>query len=91
MLLLCVAMLLPSVVSAQFFAKQKVAVWEIADRNNDVSVNDGTKHEIRTSIVNAFVGSRNYESFNYDRQEVLNRLTGEALHSKENRRLIDLI
>ena len=24
-------------------------------------------------------------------EEVLNRLTGEALHSKENRRLIDLI
>lgn len=74
LLLLCVAMLLPSVASAQFFAKHKVAVWEIADRNNDVSVNDGTKHEIRTSIVNAFVGSRNYESFNYDKQEVLNRL-----------------
>lgn len=74
LLLLCVAMLLPSVASAQFFAKQKVAVWEIADRNNDVSVNDGTKHEIRTSIVNAFVGSRNYESFNYDKQEVLNHL-----------------
>ena len=74
LLLLCVAMLLPSVASAQFFAKQKVAVWEIADRNNDVSVNDGTKHEIRTSIVNAFVGSRNYESFIYDKQEVLNRL-----------------
>lgn len=74
LLLLCVAMLLPSAASAQFFAKQKVAVWEIADRNNDVSVNDGTKHEIRTSIVNAFVGSRNYESFIYDKQEVLNRL-----------------
>mgnify|MGYP003302265185 CR=1 FL=1 len=60
---LCVAVLLPSVATAQFFAKQKVVVWAVMDRNNDVKVADATKTQIRTSMVDAFVNSRNYEVF----------------------------
>ena len=58
--LLCIAALLPSIATAQFFAKQKVVVWAVMDRNNDVKVADATKTQIRTSIVDAFVNSRNY-------------------------------
>ena len=72
-------MLLPSVASAQFFAKQKVAVWQITDRNNDVKVAEGTKQQIRTSMVDAFVNSRNYEAFEVNMNDVLNHITSQGL------------
>lgn len=73
-LFLCVAMLLPSGVAAQFFAKQKVVVWAVMDRNNDVKVAEGTKTQIRTSIVDAFVNSRNYEAFEANLDDVKSRV-----------------
>lgn len=79
LLLLSVVMLLPSVASAQFFAKQKVAVWQIADRNNDVKVAEGTKQQIRTSIVDAFVNSLNYEAFEVNVNDVLKHIDSQGL------------
>lgn len=76
--LLCVAMLLPSIATAQFFAKQKVVVWAVMDRNNDVKVADATKTQIRTSIVDAFVNSRNYEAFEANINDVKARV-GSAM------------
>ena len=68
------AMLLPSIATAQFFAKQKVVVWTVMDRNNDVKVADATKTQIRTSIVDAFVDSRNYEAFEANINDVKARV-----------------
>lgn len=76
--LLCVAMLLPSVATAQFFAKQRVVVWAVMDRNNDVKAADATKTQIRTSIVDAFVNSRNYEAFEANINDVKARV-GSAM------------
>ena len=73
-LFLCVAMLLPSDSAAQFFAKQKVVVWAVMDRNTDVKVAEGTKTQIRTSIVDAFVNSRNYEAFEANLDDVKSRV-----------------
>lgn len=78
-LLLCVATLFPSVTTAQFFEKQKVVVWEINDRNNDVKVSSATKQQIRTSIVDAFVSSRNYEAFEGNLDDVKNKLSSRGL------------
>ena len=77
--LLCAVVLLPRVATSQFFAKQKVVVWAIFDRNNDVKVADGTKTQIRTSIVDAFVSSRNYEAFEANMNDVKNRITAKGL------------
>ncbi|MBE6308818.1 MAG: formylglycine-generating enzyme family protein [Bacteroidales bacterium] len=78
-LLLCVATLFPSVTTAQFFEKQKVVVWEIYDRNNDVKVSSATKQQIQTSIVDAFVSSRNYEAFEGNLDDVKNKLSSRGL------------
>lgn len=61
--LLFIIILFPTVSAAQFFEKQKVLVWDIFDRVNDVKVATATKQQIRTSIVDAFVNSRNYEAY----------------------------
>lgn len=79
-LLLCVATLFPSVATAQFFEKQKVVVWEIYDRNNDVKVSLATKQQIRISIVDAFVSSRNYEAFEGNLDDVKNKLSSRGLN-----------
>ena len=78
-LFLCVAMLFPSIASAQFFEKQNVVVWEVFDRNNDVKVAQSTKQQIRTSIVNAFVNSRNYEAFEANMNDVKSRISAKGL------------
>lgn len=78
-LLLCVATLFPSVAAAQFFEKQKVVVWEIYDRNNDVKVSSATKQQIQTSIVDAFVSSRNYEAYEGNLDDVKNKLSSRGL------------
>lgn len=77
--LLCMAALLPAIAEAQFFAKQKVVVWEVFDRNNDVKVADATKTQIRTAIVDAFVNSRNYEVFEGNMNDVKNRISAKGL------------
>ena len=78
-LLLCVATLFPSVSTAQFFEKQKVVVWEIYDRNNGVEASSATKQQIYTSIVDAFVSSRNYEAFEGNLDDVKNKLSSKGL------------
>ena len=79
-LLLCVAMLAPSVVTAQsFFAKQRVAVWEIFDRNNDVKLATSTKTTIRTNIEEAFTNSKHYEYYSYSISEVKAALVQQGI------------
>lgn len=70
LLFLCVAMCIPCIATAQFFEKQKVAVWEIFDNNNDVKVSSGTKTEIKSKMIEAFQGSRNYEAFECNTADV---------------------
>ena len=70
LLFLCVAMSIPCIATAQFFEKQKVAVWEIFDNNNDVKVSSGTKTEIKSKMIEAFQGSRNYEAFECNTADV---------------------
>lgn len=70
LLFLCVAMFVPCIATAQFFEKQKVAVWEIFDNNNDVKVSSGTKTEIKSKMIEAFQGSRNYEAFECNTADV---------------------
>ena len=79
LIIACVVMLIPSDVIAQFFDKQKVVVWEIVDQNNDVKVADATKAQIRSSMVDAFVNSRNYEAFEVNIAEVQNRVRAKGL------------
>ena len=70
LLFLCVAISIPCIATAQFFEKQKVAVWEIFDNNNDVKVSSGTKTEIKSKMIEAFQGSRNYEAFECNTADV---------------------
>ena len=60
---LSVVVFLPTTATAQFFARQKVVVWEVFDRNNDVKVAEGTKEEIQQSLKEALKGSENYEPY----------------------------
>lgn len=69
----------PTTSFAQFFAKQKVVVWEIFDRNNDVEASPSTKQQIRTNIIDAFVNSRNYEAFEVNINDVKNTLRSRGL------------
>lgn len=78
-LLLLASILLPATLLAQFFEKQKVVVWEIFDRNNDVKVASSTKQQIRASIVDAFVGSRNYEAYEGNMNDVKSRVRAKGL------------
>lgn len=79
-LLLCVAMLAPSIVTAQsFFAKQRVAVWEIFDRNNDVKLANSTKTTIRAKIEEAFTNSKHYEYYSYSISEVKAALVQQGI------------
>ena len=67
---LCVAMFIPYIATAQFFAKQNVAVWEIWDRNNDVSLAEGTKTEILAKLREAITGSEDYAAYNVNIDEI---------------------
>lgn len=67
---LCVAIFVPYIATAQFFAKQNVAVWEIWDSNNDVSLAEGTKAQILASLCEAFTGSEGYEAYNVNIEEI---------------------
>ncbi len=60
---LSVVVFLPTTATAQFFARQKVVVWEVFDRNNDVKVAEGTKVEIQQYLKEALDGSENYEPY----------------------------
>ena len=60
---LSVVVFLPTTATAQFFARQKVVVWEVFDRNNDVKVAEGTKVEIQQYLKEALNGSENYEPY----------------------------
>lgn len=76
--LLCVAMLFPSIASAQFFAKQTVLVWEVRDRNNDVELSRGTKDEIKAKLIDAFNRSNNHEAYSDIVSNIKNGLTSQS-------------
>lgn len=76
-LLLCVAMLAPSIASA-FWAKQKVLVWEVHDRNNDVDLSVGTKAEIKAKLIDAFNKSNNHEAYSDIVSNIKNGLTSQS-------------
>ena len=78
-IVLLVAMFFPIIATAQFFEKQKVAVWEIRDNNNDAKVATATKSMMHSCIVEAFVASRNYEAFNVDINEINSCITSKGL------------
>lgn len=70
--LLCVVTLLHEVATAQsfsIFAKQKVVIWDIFDRN-DRPLSDGIKKMIRTSIVEACTNSSDYEVYEVNIEDV---------------------
>ncbi len=62
-LIVCVATLLHGVATAQslsIFAKQKVVIWDIIDRN-DRPLDDSFKRMIYQSVVDACTNSDRYE------------------------------
>lgn len=77
--MLFVVMFFPIIAAAQFFEKQKVVVWEIRDNNNDVKLSPGAKSMMRSGIVNAFVGSRNYEAFEANIDDVNSHIVAKGL------------
>lgn len=77
-LILYLTVLCPFVASAQFFEKQKVVVWEIFDRNNDVKVSSAAKQMMRTGFVDAFVSSRSYEAFEVNIDDVKNYIKSKG-------------
>ena len=76
-LLICLVLFIPGKTEAQFFARQKVLVWDLFDRNNDVKVAVGTKELIRSNIEQALVGSRNYEAYT-DISSIRNSLNAQT-------------
>ncbi len=78
--LLCVAMLFPSIVTAQefaIFAKQKVVVADIND-TNERKLNDGIKQVIRQGIIDACINSNDYEIFEINIEDVKRQLTARG-------------
>lgn len=72
LLLLCVAVLLCGIATAQdfsIFAKQKVVVADVIDRN-DRQLTDGVKQVIRQGIVDACTNSKDYEVYEVDVEEL---------------------
>lgn len=78
--LLCVAILFPSIVTAQefsIFAKQKVVVADIRDMN-DRHLNDGIKQCIRQGIIDACTKSSDYEVFEINIDDIKRQLTASG-------------
>lgn len=79
-LLLCVAMLFPSIVSAQelsIFAKQKVAIADIIDKN-DRPLSDAIKTVVQNGIRDAFVNSKDYDVFCINIDEISGQLKAKG-------------
>lgn len=73
-LLLCVVSLLPSRALAQsIFDEQQVIVWEIF-ANNLRNVSPASKEEMRTTLINAFQTSKNYEVFECSIDDIKNHI-----------------
>lgn len=78
--LLCVAVLLPSIVTAQefdIFAKQKVVVADIRDMN-DRHLSDGVKQCIRQGIIDACTKSSDYEVYEINIEDIKRQLTASG-------------
>ncbi len=78
--LLCVALLFPSIASAQefnLFAKQKVVVADIRDLN-DRKLSDGVKHMIRQGIIDACANSDNYEVYEVNIDDIKRQLAASG-------------
>lgn len=79
-LLLCVAMLAPSIASAQelsIFAKQKVAIADIIDKN-DRPLSDAIKTVVQNGIRDAFVNSNDYDVFCININEISGQLKAKG-------------
>lgn len=82
-LLLCVAMFMPSIATAQslsVFAKQKVAIAGIIDKN-DRHLSDAIKTVIQNGIRDAFVNSNDYEVFNINTDEIGAQLKAKGVEA----------
>lgn len=91
LIFLCVAMFVPYIATAQFFAKQKVAIWEIWDRNNDVSLAEGTKDNILAYMRGAFTGSQYYEAYNVNIKDVTHAIDSLGLSRRNPIHIADVI
>lgn len=80
LLVLCVAILLPNLATAQefaIFAKQKVVVADIRDMN-DRHLSDGVKQCIRQGIIDACTKSSDYEVYEINIEDVKRQLTASG-------------
>ncbi|MBR6655034.1 MAG: sel1 repeat family protein [Alistipes sp.] len=79
-ILLCVAVLLPNIATAQeftIFAKQKVVIADINDVN-ERKLNDGIKQVIRQGIIDACTNSSDYEVFEVNIEDIKRRITANG-------------
>ena len=79
-LFLCVAMLLPGIAAAQglsVFAKQKVVVADVVDRN-DRALNPAIKELIRQGFINTLTNSSDFEVYDINIADVKKQLQSEG-------------
>lgn len=77
--LLCVAMLFPSIATAQFFEPSKVVVWDVYDNNSNVVVERATKYEIYSSMISALAQSDNYVAFECNSHAIEQHVVSQGL------------
>ena len=78
MVLLCAAMLLPRIATAQnVFAKQKVVIADVRDVN-DCKLDDNIKTMIRQSFVDACSNSKDYEVFEVNMDDIRRQLVASG-------------
>lgn len=84
--LLCVAMLLPSITSAQsMFDKNKIIVWKVIDETR--KIDESAELEYRTSIIQALQGSENYEVFECSLDDIENYIKTKRWQSTPPNRI----
>ncbi len=82
-LIVCVATLLHGVATAQglsIFAKQKVVIWEILDRN-DRPLGDSFKRMIYQKIVDNCTNSDRYEVYNVNIEDIKRQINARGLQA----------
>ncbi len=61
LILIMLFALVPTIASAQFYNRKKVAITEVVDKSGDVS--NGTKTFIRSALTDAITNSEGYEGY----------------------------
>lgn len=61
LILIMIFALVPTIASAQFYNRKKVAITEVVDKSGDVA--DGTKTFIRSALTDAITNSEGYEGY----------------------------